>query len=305
MPKKNVLEIKNLKKSYGDLEVLKWVDLEIKEGDFFALLGHNWAGKTTTIGIMTNLVNKNSGTVKINGIDIDTDFKEARKHIGVVPQEFNFDIFSRVRDIPFFQAGYYGVPPKEAKERVEYYMKRLGLWEKRDVKARQLSWGMKRRLMIVRALVHNPKILILDEPTAWVDVDLRNSMWDFIRELTDGGTTILLTTHYLEEVEALCNRVAILKDGKIIKNSTVKELVKWLDSEVFVFDAKDKIKQFPKALEKYNPTMRETHDFEITVKAWDSINSVFKVLDKAGIEILSFRNKTNRVEQLFVNLTKK
>lgn len=304
MPKKNVLEIKNLRKTYGNLEVLKWVDLEIKEGDFFALLGSNGAGKTTTIGIMTNLVNKNSGTVKINGIDIDKNFKEARKHIGVVPQEFNFDIFSKVQDIPYFQAGYYWVPKKEAKERVEYYMKRLGLWEKRDAKAKQLSGGMKRRLMIVRALVHNPKILILDEPTAWVDVDLRNSMWDFIRELTEGGTTILLTTHYLEEVEALCNKVAILKDGEIIKNSGVKELVKTLDSEVFVFDAKDKIKQFPKELNKYNPTMRETHDFELTVKAWDSINDVFKILDKAKIEILSFRNKTNRVEQLFVNLTK-
>ena len=305
MPKKNVLEIKNLRKSYGDLEVLKWVDLEIKEGDFFALLGSNWAGKTTTIGIMTNLVNKNSGMVKINGIDIDKDFKQARKHIWVVPQEFNFSIFDKVENIPYYQAGYYWVPKKEAKQRVEYYLKRLGLWEKRNAKAKELSGGMKRRLMIVRALVHNPKILILDEPTAWVDVDLRNSMWEFIRELTEGGTTILLTTHYLEEVEALCNKVAILKDGEIIKNSTVKDLVKNLDSEVFVFDANSEIKSFPKELKKYNPTMRETNDFELTVKKGDNINDVFKIFDATGIEILSFRNKTNRVEQLFVNLTKK
>lgn len=303
--KKTVLEIKNLKKSYGDLEVLKWVDLEIKEGDFFALLGSNWAGKTTTIGIMTNLVNKNSGTVKINGIDIDENFKEARKHIGVVPQEFNFDIFSKVKDIPFFQAWYYGVPKKEARERVEYYLKRLGLWEKRNSKAKQLSGGMKRRLMIVRALVHNPKILILDEPTAGVDVDLRNSMWEFIRELTEGGTTILLTTHYLEEVEALCNKVAILKDWEVIKNTTVKELVKGLDSEVFVFDSSKEIKRLPKELEKYASKIRDDANvFELTVKKGDNINEVFKIFDANDIEILSFRNKTNRVEQLFVNLTK-
>ncbi len=193
---KNVLEIKNLKKSYGKLEVLKGVNLEVQEGDFFALLGHNGAGKTTTIGILTSLVNKSSWNVKIGGIDIDKNFPAARKLIWVVPQEFNFDIFAKVKDICMFQAGYYGISKKIAEERVEYYLKKLELWDKRDVKARELSGGMKRRLMIARALMHQPKILILDEPTAGVDVELRQTMWEFVNELNAKGVTIILTTHY-------------------------------------------------------------------------------------------------------------
>ncbi|MCP4522780.1 MAG: ABC transporter ATP-binding protein, partial [Candidatus Gracilibacteria bacterium] len=212
------IEIKNLEKNYGKNTVLDKVSFSIESGDFFALLGHNGAGKTTLISILTNLVNKSSGTVKIGGIDIDKDFQKARTQIGVVPQEFNFDIFSRVIDIPLIQAGYYGIDKETALKRTEKYLKKLGLWEKRDARARELSGGMKRRLMIVRALVHKPKILILDEPTAGVDVELRKSMWEFIQELNDNGTTILLTTHYLEEVESLCKNVAIMHKGKIVEN---------------------------------------------------------------------------------------
>ena len=303
--KKKVLEIENLRKAYGDLEVLKWIDLAVEEGDFFALLGHNWAGKTTTIGIMTSLVNKTSWTVKIWGIDIDENFPEARKLIGVVPQEFNFDIFAKVYDICFFQAGYYWIPTKLAEERIELYLKKLELWDKKDSKARELSWGMKRRLMIARALVHNPKILILDEPTAGVDVELRKTMWEFIGELNEQGTTIILTTHYLEEVEQMCHNVAILSEWKIVKNSWVKELLKTLDKEVFVFDLKNKLEKIPKRFEMYEANLVDKNTLELTIKASESLNHIFEVLTEKWVEVLSMRNKSNRLEQLFIWLTKK
>ena len=304
MPK-NILEIQNLKKSYWDLEVLKWIDLNVAEGDFFALLWHNGAGKSTTIWIMTSLVNKDSWTVKIGWIDIDENFPEARKLIGVVPQEFNFDIFATVYDICFFQAGYYGIPAKLASTRIELYLKKLELWDKRDSKARELSWGMKRRLMIARALVHNPKILILDEPTAGVDVELRKTMWEFIVELNKQGTTIILTTHYLEEVEELCQNVAILSAWKIVKNSGVKELLKTLDQEVFVLDLKNSLTEIPKRFEQYLPKLVDDMTLELTIKAWESLNHIFEVLSEKWVEVLSMRNKSNRLEQLFIGLTKK
>ena len=303
---KTVLEIKNLQKSYGDLEVLQWVDLSVEDGDFFALLGHNGAGKSTTIGIMTSLVNKNSWKVVIGWVDIDVNFSASKQNIWVVPQEFNFDIFAKVQDICMFQAGYYGVPKKIAAERVEYYLKKLELWDKRDSKARELSGGMKRRLMIARALVHEPKILVLDEPTAGVDVELRQTMWEFINMLNkEKGMTIILTTHYLEEVEQLCANVAILTGGKIVYDGAVKSLLKTLDEEIFVLDLKDELREIPARFTQYQPKLVDSHTLELTVKAKESVNEIFSVLSEKWVEVLSMRNKSNRLEQLFLKLAKK
>lgn len=299
------LEIKDLQKKYWKNEVLKWVNLEVEQGDFFALLGHNGAGKTTIIGILTSLVNKTSGSVKIAGIDIDKNFSEARRQIGVVPQEFNFDVFSTVFDICVFQAGYYGISKKIAAERTQKYLKKLDLWEKRDSIARELSWGMKRRLMIVRALVHEPKILVLDEPTAGVDVELRQTMWEFIWELNKSGVTIILTTHYLEEVEQMCRNVAILTWWEIVKQSSVKELLKWLDKEVFVLDLKGVLEKIPKRLWQYEAVLVDKNTLELTVKAKESVNDIFSVLSEKWVEVLSMRNKSNRLEQLFLKLAHK
>lgn len=300
-----ILEIQNLKKTYGKLEVLKWVDLEVETGDFFALLGHNGAGKSTTIGIMTSLVNKDSGTVKIGGVDIDENFSLAKTHIGVVPQEFNFDIFSKVQDICLFAAGYYGISRKVAEQRLEKYLKKLELWDKRNSKARELSGGMKRRLMIARALMHEPKILVLDEPTAWVDVELRKTMWEFIRELNEKWITIILTTHYLEEVEQLCRNVAILTDGKIVHQGSVKKLLASLDEEIFVLDLQDSLTEIPKRFTQYNAKLIDENTLELTVKSQESVNSIFSVLSEKGVQVLSMRNKSNRLEQLFLKLAKK
>ncbi len=301
-----ILEIKDLKKSYGKLEVLKWINLEVQQGDFFALLGHNGAGKSTTIGIMTSLVNKDSWTVKIAWVDIDEDFSLAKKHIGVVPQEFNFDIFAKVWDICMFQAGFYGVPKKIAAERVEFYLKKLELWDKRDSKAKELSGGMKRRLMIARALVHEPKVLVLDEPTAWVDVELRKTMWEFIQMLNkEKNITIILTTHYLEEVEQLCKNVAILTGGEIVYNGWVKSLLKTLDEEIFVLDLKDTMTEIPKRFDQYKPKLTDGNTLELSVKATESVNEIFSVLSEKGIDVLSMRNKSNRLEQLFLQLAHK
>lgn len=300
-----IIHIKNLTKKYWENQVLKKINLEIEEGDFFALLGHNGAGKTTMISILTNLVNKSSWKIKINGIDIDKNFREARKYIGVVPQEFNFDIFAKVEDIPVQQAWYYGVPLSIAKQRGEYYMKKLWLWEKRHVQSRSLSWGMKRRLMIVRALIHEPKILILDEPTAGVDVELRKSMWEFIQDLNKKGTTILLTTHYLEEVEALCKKVAIIHKWEVVENTTTKKLLSKLNKEVIIIDTKEEITEIPKDLEqKYEAKKWEDNEIELTIHLKYSLNDVFLDLTKQDIEVKSFRNKSNRLEQLFINLIK-
>lgn len=305
MSNKKILEINGLTKKYADNKVLKNIDLEINEWDFFALLWHNWAWKTTIIWIITNLINKNSWKIKIGWINIDTNFSEARKLVWVVPQEFNFDIFDSVENIVVTQWGFYWMNKEVAKKRSEYLLKKLLLWEKKDSTARSLSGWMKRRLMIARALVHSPKFLILDEPTAWVDVELRKSMWDFITELNKSWTTILLTTHYLEEVEALCNKVAIISDGKVIENSSLEKLLKKLDKEVFVFETEKNIKKLPKQLKTYNWKIVTDNSFDISVSKGDSINDIFSILIEEKIIIKSFRNKSNRLEQLFISLTKK
>lgn len=301
-----ILEIIDLKKSYGKLDVLKGVNLEVEQWDFFALLWHNGAGKTTTIGIMTSLVNKTSGTVKIDNIDIDKNFSLAKQEIGVVPQEFNFDIFAKVQDICLFAAGYYGISRKVGLERSELYLKKLGLWEKRNNKAKELSGGMKRRLMIARALMHEPKILVLDEPTAGVDVELRQSMWEFIQMLNkEKGITIILTTHYLEEVEQLCKNVAILTDGKIVYQWGVKKLLSSLDEEIFVLDLEKPLKEIPKRFAQYNPQLVDENTLELSVKSSESVNEIFSVLTEKWVQVLSMRNKSNRLEQLFLKLAKK
>ncbi len=301
----NAIEIKKLVKNYWDNQVLKKVDLDIKMWDFFALLWHNWAWKTTLISILTNLVTKNSWKVKINWIDIDSNFSLARKYIWVVPQEFNFDIFAKVKDIPLQQAWYYWIDKKTACEKTEYYLKKLGLWDKKESKAKELSWGMKRRLMIARALIHEPKILILDEPTAWVDVELRTSMWEFIKKINNDGTTILLTTHYLEEVEALCKNVAIINKGEIVENTSVKKLLSKLNEEVIILDTKEDIDKIDTLLEKnFKAKLISENEIEITLSKKNSLNELFTCLDKLSIKVTSFRNKVNRLEQLFLNLTK-
>ncbi len=296
------LSIKNLRKTYDTgFEALKGVDLEVEQGDFFALLGPNGAGKSTTIGIICSLVNKSSGTVEIFGQDIDKDFSLAKKDLGVVPQEFNFSMFERVIDIVATQAGFYGLSRKQALEKSEYYLKKLGLWDKRNEKARFLSGGMKRRLMIVRALVHEPRLLILDEPTAGVDIELRRSMWEFMQEINDAGTTIILTTHYLEEAESLCRNIAIIDQGKIVKNTDMRSLLTQLSTETFIFDTREEVKQMP-TLEGYSLTQIDGHCFEVEVEKDQNINQIFEQLSQQNIEVVSMRNKVNRLEELFVSL---
>ncbi|MBI2208956.1 ABC transporter ATP-binding protein [Candidatus Woesearchaeota archaeon] len=296
------LEIKNLKKTYpGNVEALKGIDLEIKKGDFFALLGPNGAGKTTTINIIISLVNKTSGTVKVFGHDIDTHLNEAKRLIGIVPQEFNFSIFEKVFDIVVQQAGYYGIPKKIAKERAEKYLKQLGLWEKKNTSAQRLSGGLKRRLMIARALVHEPQLLILDEPTAGVDIEIRRHMWKFISDLNTQGRTIILTTHYLEEAENLCRSIAIIDKGRIIENTSMKNFLRSMDKEAFIFDVKEPIKQIPK-LEHYDLKMLDETTLEIEISKKHSLNTLFSHFQKNNIEIVSMRRKTARLEELFMRL---
>ena len=299
------LEIKKLDKTYWDNKVLKSIDLDIESGDFFALLGYNWAGKTTTIWILTDLVRKDAWLVKVFWEDIDKDFSKAKKYIWVVPQEFNFNIFQNVMDVPVTQAGYYWVPKKVALERTEKYLRKLWLWEKRNNEARELSGGMKRRLMIVRALVHEPKFLILDEPTAWVDVELRQQTWEFIQELNESGITILLTTHYLEEVEALCNKVAIINKWKIVENTTTKKLLAKLDEEIILLDIEKSIEKLDKDLvKKYKAKLVDKKEIEISISRKQNITDLISDLSKMDIIVSSFRNKRSRLEQLFINITK-
>jgi ABC-2 type transport system ATP-binding protein len=302
------LSIKNLKKTYSTdktvFEALKGVDLEVEKGDFFALLGPNGAGKSTTINIFCSLVNKNSGEVLINGVDIDKDFDMAKTHLGVVPQEFNFGWFEKVEDIIINQAGYYGIARDVAVKRTEKYLKKLDLWDKRKNQAMMLSGGMKRRLMIARALVHEPAILILDEPTAGVDVELRTTMWEFIREINKKGTTIILTTHYLEEAEELCKNIAIIDKGQIVVNTSMKELLKTADSQTIVMDVKEDLKVAPK-LKHGECVLVEKNTLEVKVPKNDPINDVFLELSNKGITVLSMKNKKNRLEELFLELTKK
>ena len=296
------LEINNLCKRYeGGVQALDGISLSVPEGDFFGLLGPNGAGKTTTIGIITSLVTKTEGSVKIFDIDIDQDFPAAKRLIGVVPQEYNFSIFEKVVDIVCQQAGYYGIPRLQAMESAEKYLHKLGLWEKRNVSARELSGGMKRRLMIARGLVHEPKLLVLDEPTAGVDVELRRGMWDFLAELNDAGRTIILTTHYLEEAELLCNQIGIISGGKLIENTSKRDLLKKLDQETFILDTRDSITSIS-PLEPFRFTRVDDTTIEVTLGKSESLNQVFDHLSGQDIVIESMRNKSNRLEELFLEM---
>lgn len=299
------IEIKNLNKTYQNgFVALKDVNLEIKQGDFFALLGPNGAGKSTTIGILSSLVNKTSGMVKILGVDIDKDFAKAKSYLGVVPQEFNLSIFETVEQIILNQAGYYGISKKEAEIRLEKLLKPLGLEDKRKNQIRMLSGGMKRRVMIARALIHNPKILILDEPTAGVDVELRHSMWEFINQLHKEGLTIILTTHYLEEAEELSKHVAIINSGEVIENTTTKQLLNQSVEETYVLELKGDI-QKTKESKKFNYIIRDETSVEVILSEKDSVNAIIKDLDKLELEVANLRTKQNRLEALFVQKTSK
>ncbi len=298
------LEISQLRKTYDNgFEALKGIDLKVERGDFFALLGPNGAGKSTCIGIISSLVNKTSGQVKIFGHDLDNDLIEAKSCLGMMPQEFNFNIFEPVQEIIGNQGGYYGVPAAEVRNRTEYYLRQLGLWEKRTLQARDLSGGMKRRLMIARALIHKPELLILDEPTAGVDIELRRSMWEFMRKINQQGTTIILTTHYLEEAEQMCRNIAIIDQGKIIKNTSMKALLKTLNSETFVLYTRDSINELPSIKGNYSLTQVDEHTLEVEVPNSETLNNLMLQLDSAGIQIDSMRNKVNRLEELFLSLT--
>ena len=296
------LTIENLSKVYGDgFEALKGISLKVEQGDFFALLGPNGAGKSTTIGIICSLVAKTGGRVAVFDADIDVDFPAAKKYIGIVPQEFNFNQFEKVLDIVVNQAGFYGLPPGIAHQRAQKYLTALGLWGKRDVPSRTLSGGMKRRLMIARALVHEPRLLILDEPTAGVDIEMRRSMWEFLQQINAEGTTIILTTHYLEEAEALCRNIAIINHGEIVQHSSVKSLLKQLHREIFILDC---VLELPEVviIEGFTVHRLDTHTLEVEVEQGQRINDVFTALDARAIEISSMRNKSNRLEEMFVNL---
>lgn len=298
----NALEINNLKKIYGSgVEALRGIDLSVKEGDFYALLGPNGAGKSTTIGIITSLVNKTSGKVNVFGYDLDKDLVRAKQQIGLVPQEFNFNPFETVQQIVVNQAGYYGVSRKEAMKRSEKYLKQSNLWEKRNVRARMLSGGMKRRLMIARALMHEPRLLILDEPTAGVDIELRREMWEFLRELNENGTTIILTTHYLEEAEMLCRNIGIIQSGELIENTSMKELLSKLQFETFIFDLAPY--DTKPVIEGYVCTFEDEQTIAVEVERNQGVNGIFDQLTRQGIKVLSMRNKSNRLEELFLKIT--
>jgi ABC-2 type transport system ATP-binding protein len=301
----SALSIQGLAKTYdNDFKALKGIDLEVREGDFFALLGPNGAGKSTTIGVICSLVRKTSGSLRIFDIDIDEDFSAAKQYVGVVPQEFNFNQFEKPIDILITQAGYYGIPAPVAIKRAQKYLKLLGLWEKHNVASRTLSGGMKRRLMIARALIHEPKLLVLDEPTAGVDIELRRSMWGFLEDINRQGTTIILTTHYLEEAERLCRNVAIIDQGKIVQNTSVKNLIKQLNKETFILDLKAEINSTP-VVEGYPLLMRDSNTLEVAIDKDKSLNQLFKQLTLEGIEIISMRNKANRLEELFIDMVEK
>jgi ABC-2 type transport system ATP-binding protein len=301
----SALKIKSLTKTYdNNFEALKGIDLEVLDGDFFALLGPNGAGKSTTIGVICSLVRKSSGSLKIFGIDIDEDFSAAKQYVGVVPQEFNFNQFEKPIDILITQAGYYGIPVSVATERAQRYLKLLGLWDKRNVPSRSLSGGMKRRLMIARALIHQPKLLVLDEPTAGVDIELRRSMWGFLEDINKQGTTIILTTHYLEEAERLCRNVAIIDKGKIVQNTSVKNLIKQLNKETFILDLKGEITS-ELAINGYSLSVVDSNTIEVAIDKDSSLNSLFDQLTRQGIDVVSMRNKANRLEELFIDMVEK
>jgi ABC-2 type transport system ATP-binding protein len=298
----NALEIENLVKTYDDgFAALKGINLNVAEGDFFALLGPNGAGKSTTLGIVCSLVNKTSGKVRVFGADTDTHLSDAKLNLGVVPQEFNFNQFEKVFDIVTTQAGYYGIPLKKAAVSAEKYLRQLGLWEKRDSPARMLSGGMKRRLMIARALVHEPKLLILDEPTAGVDIELRRSMWTFLEEMNRQGTTIILTTHYLEEAEALCRNIAIIDHGKILKHTSKRDLLQQLSVETFVLDTDKPLSAAPE-LENFDCRLDDEGALLVEVQKGHSLNGMFIELERQNIRVVSMRTKANRLEELFIRM---
>ena len=301
----SALSIRQLTKTDGNgVQALSGIDLDVAEGDFFALLGPNGAGKSTTIGILSTLVNKTSGTVNIFGHDLDRNPAALKRSIGVVPQEFNFNQFEKTFDIVVTQAGYYGIPAKIAKERAEKYLTQLGLWDKRDTPSRSLSGGMKRRLMIARALVHEPRLLILDEPTAGVDIELRRSMWSFLTELNEQGTTIILTTHYLEEAEQLCRNIGIIDHGTIVENTSMRQLLGQLHVETFLLDLKHPLQAAPQLI-GYPSQLLDASTLEVQVDKAVGITGLFTQLAAQNIEVVSLRNKTNRLEELFVSLVEK
>lgn len=301
------ISIRDLKKTYANgFEALKGISLDVGQGDFFALLGPNGAGKSTTIGVISTLVRRSGGAVEVFGRNVDTHVYETKLDLGIVPQEINFSQFERVKDIVMTQAGYYGLPRRLARERCEKYLRQLGLWDKRGDRSRSLSGGMKRRLMIARALVHEPRLLILDEPTAGVDIELRRSMWEFLSDINRRGTTIILTTHYLEEAEQLCRNVAIIDKGEIVENTSVRRLIAELDSQVFILDSPSVLsEEISLDIEKVSVRRIDEHSLEVTVPADSDINDVFAGLDRRRIRISSMRNKTNRLEQLFISRLKR
>ena len=302
---KAALEITDLKKTYDSgVVALKGITLAVTEGDFFALLGPNGAGKSSTIGIIASLVTKSAGKVKIFDIDTDENFPEAKRLLGVVSQEINFSNFEKVLDIVVTQAGFYGIPLKEANQKAEITLKRLGLWEKRNEQARTLSGGFKRRLMIAKALIHEPKLLILDEPTAGVDIELRREMWDFLKEINASGTTIILTTHYLEEAEQLCKNIAIIDHGELVENTTMKSLLSRLDVQGFVLDINQSL-EIPPSIPDFEISLEDSTTLNVAIKKDQSINDLFNHLSKQGILVTSMRNQSNRLEEMFIEMVKK
>jgi ABC-2 type transport system ATP-binding protein len=296
------LEVNNLHKTYRNgFEALSGVSLEVRQGDFYALLGPNGAGKSTIIGIICSLINKTSGQVRIYGVDLDQNPADARMHIGLVPQEFNFNIFEPVGEILLNQAGYYGIPRKIARHRAETYLKKLELWDRRYDMARELSGGMKRRLMIARALVHEPRLLILDEPTAGVDIEIRYSMWNFMRELNASGTTIILTTHYLEEAESLCNNIAIIDKGVTIEQTDMRSLLNRLNLETFILYLDHEIEQLPDCGD-YHVRLLDKSTIEVDKHKDHDLNGLYSRLSQCNIKVVSMRNKSNRLEQLFISM---
>ncbi|MGQ3891793.1 ABC transporter ATP-binding protein [Legionella sp. CNM-4043-24] len=298
----HALEIRQLRKTYSNgVDALKGIDLTVKSGDFFALLGANGAGKSTTIGLITTLLTKTSGSIRVHGYDLDTQPEQVKTCLGLVPQEFNLNIFENCEQILLTQAGYYGISRAAVRDRVDELLKQLGLWDKRKSIVRHLSGGMKRRLMIARALIHQPRVLILDEPTAGVDIEIRRSMWEFLTQTNAAGTTIILTTHYLEEAEQLCKNIAIINQGQIIKNTSMKNLLSTLKHQTFVISTENTLSE-PFAIPPFEATLIDANTFELRVDNQVSLNDVFKTLNEHQVIVHSLRNKTNRLEELFMDL---
>ena len=301
----HALQVNNLTKTYANgVEALKGVSLDVEEGDFFALLGPNGAGKSTLIGIISSLVNASSGEVNVFGTSVQQNRSKAMSHIGLVPQELNFNQFEKPIDIIVNQAGYYGIGRKVAHERAEKYLRQLQLWDKHDKISRLLSGGMKRRLMIARAMVNEPRLLILDEPTAGVDIEIRRSMWEFIREINESGTTVILTTHYLEEAEELCRNIAIIDHGEIVQNTDMKALLSTLDIETFVLDIREPVTKVPQ-VDGIEFKIRDEFTLEASLPKQKSLNTLFSALDGIGVKVMSMRNKANRLEELFLRMVDK